>query len=58
MAGSFGYEKEHYDVSMKIGEMVLFPAVCEAENNVLIVARVPVAATRSKMGQEKQHCTR
>ena len=38
MAGSFGYEKEHYDVSMKIGEMVLFPAVREAENNVLIVA--------------------
>ena len=27
MAGSFGYEAEHYDVSMKIGELVLFPAV-------------------------------
>jgi FAD/FMN-containing dehydrogenase/Fe-S oxidoreductase len=27
MAGSFGYEEEHYDVSMKIGELVLFPAV-------------------------------
>lgn len=27
MAGSFGYEKEHYDVSMDIGELVLFPAV-------------------------------
>ncbi len=38
MAGSFGYEKEHYDVSMKIGEMVLFPAVREAKNNVLIAA--------------------
>jgi FAD/FMN-containing dehydrogenase/Fe-S oxidoreductase len=25
MAGSFGYEKEHYDISMKIGELVLFP---------------------------------
>ncbi|MCK7533393.1 MAG: hypothetical protein MZV63_21360 [Marinilabiliales bacterium] len=24
MAGAFGYEKEHYDLSMKIGEMVLF----------------------------------
>jgi hypothetical protein len=31
MAGSFGYEKEHYDLSMKIGEMVLFPAVRNAE---------------------------
>jgi Fe-S oxidoreductase len=27
MAGSFGYEKEHYAISMQIGEMVLFPAV-------------------------------
>ncbi|MDA1127826.1 MAG: FAD-binding protein [Chloroflexi bacterium] len=27
MAGSFGYEKEHYDLSMKIGEEALFPAI-------------------------------
>ena len=27
MAGSFGYEKEHYEVSMNIGELVLFPSV-------------------------------
>lgn len=27
MAGSFGMEKEHYDISMSIGEMSLFPAV-------------------------------
>src|SRR5690606_22015262 len=25
MAGSFGYEEEHYEVSMKIGEQTLFP---------------------------------
>jgi Fe-S oxidoreductase len=30
MAGSFGYEKEHYQTSMAIGEMVLFPAVRKA----------------------------
>lgn len=30
MAGSFGYEKEHYKTSMQIGEMVLFPAVRQA----------------------------
>jgi FAD/FMN-containing dehydrogenase/Fe-S oxidoreductase len=30
MAGSFGYEKEHYDVSMQVGELVLFPAVRKA----------------------------
>ena len=30
MAGSFGYEKEHYKTSLAIGEMVLFPAVRQA----------------------------
>ena len=38
MAGSFGYEAEHFDLSMKIGEMVLFPAVIEAPKDVLITA--------------------
>lgn len=33
MAGSFGYEKEHYETSMAIGEMVLFPAVRKAVSN-------------------------
>ncbi len=36
MAGAFGYEKEHYDLSMKIGEMVLFPAVRNADPDVII----------------------
>lgn len=30
MAGSFGYEKEHYETSLSIGEMILFPAVRKA----------------------------
>jgi len=38
MAGAFGYEKEHYDLSLKIGEMVLFPAVREAAASTVIVA--------------------
>jgi len=38
MAGSFGYEAEHYDVSMKIGELVLFPAVRKAEKETIIAA--------------------
>jgi len=29
MAGSFGFEKEHYDISMAIGEQTLFPAIRE-----------------------------
>jgi FAD/FMN-containing dehydrogenase/Fe-S oxidoreductase len=38
MAGSFGYEEEHYDLSVKIGELVLFPAVREAEEKITISA--------------------
>ncbi|WP_179019696.1 FAD-binding and (Fe-S)-binding domain-containing protein [Winogradskyella forsetii] len=38
MAGSFGYEKEHYDVSMQIGEQTLFPAVRKASDETIIAA--------------------
>jgi Fe-S oxidoreductase len=38
MAGSFGYEREHYGVSMKIGELVLFPAVRAAPTDTLLAA--------------------
>ena len=38
MAGSFGYEKEHYDLSMQIGELVLFPTVRAQGSEVEIVA--------------------
>ena len=38
MAGSFGYEKEHYDLSMKIGELVLFPAVRNKTGSEIIAA--------------------
>ena len=38
MAGSFGFEKEHYEMSMKVGELVLFPAVRNSEIGTTIVA--------------------
>lgn len=38
MAGSFGYEKEHYELSMTVGEQVLFPAVREASREHIIAA--------------------
>jgi Fe-S oxidoreductase len=38
MAGSFGYEAEHYDISMRIGNQRLFPAVTAADPGVEIVA--------------------
>jgi FAD/FMN-containing dehydrogenase/Fe-S oxidoreductase len=36
MAGSFGYHKENYDVSMEIGEQVLFPALNELSEDAII----------------------
>lgn len=38
MAGSFGYEEEHYETSMKIGELVLFPTIRQQSNDVIIAA--------------------
>ncbi len=38
MAGSFGYEKEHYDVSMQIGELKLFPSIRKSKEDVIISA--------------------
>jgi len=38
MAGSFGYEKEHYELSLQIGEQRLFPAVRSAPPGTAVVA--------------------
>jgi len=38
MAGSFGYEKEHYALSMQIGELVLLPTVRQQSDDVIIAA--------------------
>lgn len=38
MAGSFGYEKEHYDLSMQVGEDTLFPKIRNTEDTTIIVA--------------------
>lgn len=57
MAGSFGYEAEHYDLSMKIGELVLFPAVRQQASDVLIAA--PGTSCRHQIkdgtGRKAQH---
>jgi Fe-S oxidoreductase len=47
MAGSFGYEKEHYDISMKIGDLVLFPTVREKSDSTLVAA--PGASCRHQI---------
>lgn len=38
MAGAFGYDKKNYDLSMAIGEQVLFPAVREVDSDTIIAA--------------------
>jgi FAD/FMN-containing dehydrogenase/Fe-S oxidoreductase len=38
MAGSFGYEAEHYELSMQIGEIAVFPAVRNAPAGQHVVA--------------------
>lgn len=47
MAGSFGYEKEHYDLSMKVGELVLFPALRKAPPEELVA--VPGTSCRHQI---------
>ncbi|MFP4046840.1 MAG: FAD-binding and (Fe-S)-binding domain-containing protein [Bacteroidales bacterium] len=54
MAGSFGFEKEHYNISMKIGEMTLFPAVRRAESNILICAPGTSCRQQIKEGTGRQ----
>ena len=38
MAGSFGYEKDHYQVSMQVGELTLFPSIRKSAKNAVIAA--------------------
>ena len=53
MAGSFGYEKEHYKTSLAIGEMVLFPtvrkAVAEADGITPCIVAAPGTSCRQQI---------
>ena len=53
MAGAFGYEKEHYELSMKIGELVLFPSVRKADNDTIIAANGTSCRCQIKDGTDK-----
>lgn len=54
MAGSFGYEKEHYKVSMQIGELVLFPVVRQQPEEVGIVAAGTSCRHQIKDGTQRR----
>ena len=49
MAGSFGYEKEHYETSMAIGGMVLFPAVKKASTRPGTIVAAPGTSCRQQI---------
>ena len=52
MAGSFGYEKEHYKTSLEIGEMILFPAVrkaVEEANDMPAIVAAPGTSCRQQI---------
>lgn len=53
MAGSFGYEKEHYEVSMQVGEQTLFPAIRKANANIEIAANGTSCRHQIKDGTQR-----
>lgn len=57
MAGAFGYEAEHYDLSMQIGEMALFPQIREMGDNRIIAASGFSCMTQIQdgVGEEVSH---
>lgn len=52
MAGAFGYEREHYEVSLDIGELVLFPAVRRAPADTWVCAPGMSCRTQIKDGTQ------
>jgi Fe-S oxidoreductase len=54
MAGSFGYEAEHYEISMKMGEANLLPAVRQAPPDALIVADGTSCRHQIEHGAQRQ----
>ncbi len=54
MSGSFGYDADKYDLSMQIGELVLFPAVRKAEQTTIIAATGTSCRHQIKDGTDRK----
>jgi len=54
MAGSFGFEKEHYDLSMKVGELILFPEIRKSKNGTILAASGTSCRQQIKDGTGQQ----
>ncbi|MBE9473888.1 MAG: 4Fe-4S dicluster domain-containing protein, partial [Chloroflexi bacterium] len=56
MAGAFGYEAEHFDLSMSIGELALFPQVRNAHDQQIVAASGYSCITQIRDGTGKDPC--
>jgi Fe-S oxidoreductase len=54
MAGSFGFERDKYEISMKIGELVLLPATRKASPETLLIADGFSCREQIQMGAARQ----
>jgi Fe-S oxidoreductase len=54
MAGSFGYEKEHYKLSQKVGELILFPEIRKTVAETIIAAPGTSCRHQIKDGTERK----
>jgi FAD/FMN-containing dehydrogenase/Fe-S oxidoreductase len=54
MAGSFGYEKEHYDISMAIGEQSLFPSIRAVSPETIVAAAGTSCRQQIKDGTQRK----
>ena len=54
MSGSFGYDADKYDLSMEIGELVLFPAVRKAEQTTIVAATGTSCRHQIKDGTDRK----
>lgn len=54
MAGAFGFEEKHYDLSMKLGERVILPMVREASDDTLIIANGFSCREQIEQGTDRQ----
>lgn len=54
MAGAFGYEKEHYDISMAVGELALFPRMRAAATETILAAAGTSCRSQIEDGVERK----
>jgi FAD/FMN-containing dehydrogenase/Fe-S oxidoreductase len=54
MAGSFGYEAEHYEMSMKMANLTLLPTIDKASDDVLLVANGTSCRSQIQHGSNRE----